>query len=100
MRQTLSMLTGQEILEIAARVEAATPGPWRAFIEGRDHYGGDDFIRTGGFDDGAPDMYVSLSYATSELPVPARSNDLDFIAAARQDIPRLLAEIERLRAGE
>ena len=28
---------------------------------------------------------------------PANDADLDFIAAARQDIPRLIAEIKRLR---
>jgi hypothetical protein len=28
---------------------------------------------------------------------PASDADLDFIAAARQDIPRLIAEVKRLR---
>ena len=37
--------------------------------------------------------------AENPTPVPvAPPADLDFIAHARQDIPRLIAEIERLRA--
>jgi hypothetical protein len=31
--------------------------------------------------------------------LPAGANDLDFIAAARQDVPRLVAEVRRLRAA-
>jgi hypothetical protein len=46
-------------------------------------------------DNAEPDMYVYR--ATSESLWPAASNDLDFIAAARQDVPRLLSEIQRLR---
>ena len=44
---------------------------------------GSDFIMTGGED-------IYLAGATSA--------DQDFIAYARQDIPKLIAEIERLRA--
>ena len=70
-----------ELEAIRARCDGATVGPWRAFVEGRDHRGGDSFIRTGGLDDGSPDLYVTN----------ATIADLDFIANARQDIPRLLA---------
>jgi hypothetical protein len=69
--------------EIDARHRAATAGPWASFVEGRDHTSGSSFIRTGGDD-------IELSGATDA--------DQDFIAHARQDIPRLLAEVERLRA--
>lgn len=64
-------------------------------MEGRDHWGGDDFIRVSDLDD-EPDMYVSRAEAGRIRP--ASSADLDLIAAARQDIPELLAEIRRLRA--
>ena len=37
-------------------------------------------------------------YVTHEAR-PAPAQDLDFIAHARQDIPRLLNEIERLRSS-
>ena len=62
----------------------------------RDHTAGDDFIRIGGFDDAQPDMYIEHYLGASSVRVPAA--DLDFIAHARQDIPRLVAEIRRLRA--
>jgi hypothetical protein len=86
-------LTEEQLAAVRARVDAATPGPWESFVEGRDHHGGDNFIRIGGLVDGWPDMYVSHEAN------PAPQEDLDFIAHARQDIPRLLTEIERLRAS-
>jgi hypothetical protein len=80
------------------RAAEATPGPWESFVEGRDHWGGDDFIRTGGLDPAQPDLYVEYSYGDERGgPVPADAKDLDFIAAARQDVPRLVAEVRRLR---
>jgi hypothetical protein len=92
-------LSDDELAEIAARAGAATKAPWECFVEGRDHSAGDNFIRTGGLDDGSPDMYVTHYYRVENpKPVPAPPADLDFIAHARQDIPRLIAEIERLRA--
>jgi len=84
-------ITEVELQKIATRVAAASKGPWQSFIEGRDHFGGDDFIRIGGLDDDEADMYVSRDRN------PASHADLDFIAGARQDIPRLIAEIKRLR---
>jgi hypothetical protein len=84
-------LTPEELDAIDARVERALPGPWWASWEGRDHTSGDSFIGTGQRDQRGPDMYVSTDNG------PAGVDDLDFIAAARQDIPRLTAEIRRLR---
>jgi hypothetical protein len=71
--------TDEELRVIAARCEAATPGPWRSYIEGRDHYAGDHFIKAAG------ECEIYLSGATEA--------DQDFIAAARQDVPRLIAAI-------
>jgi hypothetical protein len=82
------MMTEEELREIRERANAATPGPWKAFIEGRDHTSGSSFIRTNGGAD-APD--IELSGATT--------SDFDFIANARQDIENLLAEVEQLRAA-
>jgi hypothetical protein len=92
-------LTDDELDRIATRADASLPGPWEAFIEGREHSSGDDFIRTGGLDDASPDMYVTLSYWNDEPPKSATAEVLDFIAAARQDIPRLVAEVRRLRGA-
>ena len=92
-------LTDAELDEIARRAEDTTAPPWKAWVEGRDGLAGDSFIRTGGLDDDSPDMYVTLSYwKNGPASVAAEANDLDFIAAARQDVPRLVAEVRRLRA--
>jgi hypothetical protein len=80
-------VTSAEFEEIRRRCDGATPAPWESFVEGPDHLGGNDFIRTGGLDDRCPD--IELTGATVA--------DQDFIAHARQEIPRLLDEIERLR---
>ena len=85
-----------ELDAIEARCRDASPGPWRSFVEGRDHWSGDDFMRVSDLD-AEPDMYVSRAEAGSIRP--ASTADLDFIAAARQDIPKLVAEIRRMRAG-
>ena len=71
---------------VRRRCEATTIGPWISMIEGRDHTSGDSVIKRGpnGLEE---DLY--LSGGTTE--------DQDFIAHARQDIPILLDEIERLR---
>ena len=83
-----TMLSQPELQEIRRRCEAATPGPWRSFVEGRDHTSGSSFIMTGIGRTRGDD--IELHGAT-----PA---DQDFIAHARQDIPRLLDEIARLRS--
>jgi hypothetical protein len=83
-------ISDEDLDAIEQRAAAASQGPWRSYVEGRDHWGGDNSIRVGGVDH-EPDMYVSRD------TVPASIADQDFIAHARQDIPRLLAEVRRLR---
>ena len=68
---------------IRQRCDRATPGPWKSYVEGRDHDSGSSFIMTGGED-------IEL--------IGASVADQDFIAHARQDIPQLLEEIQRLKA--
>ncbi|HZZ91128.1 MAG TPA: hypothetical protein VFE23_01110 [Usitatibacter sp.] len=80
-------LSAEDLISIAARESAATPGPWKSMIEGRDHESGSSFIMTGATGHRGPD--IELHGATAA--------DYDFIAACRQDVPRLLAEIQRLR---
>jgi hypothetical protein len=70
------------LIEISQRAASATAGPWRSFVEGRDHTAGSSCIRTGGPED------LEISGATAE--------DYDFIASARQDIPYLLSLLEKL----
>ena len=76
------MITEEVLNEIELRCSKTQKGPWKAYIEGRDHESGSDFIMTGGED-------IELMGATVE--------DHDFIAQAKQDIPMLIQEIRRLR---
>ncbi len=76
-------LSDEMLDEIERRSNRATPGPWKSYVERRDHISGSDFIMTT-----AEDIY--LTGATVE--------DQDFIAHARQDVPLLLSEVRRLRA--
>ena len=80
-------LTDAELDAIQRRIDATQPGPWRSFVEGRDHTSGSSFIRTGEGESSGED--IELSGATAA--------DQDFIAAARQDLPLLLKEIRTLR---
>lgn len=84
---TRASLTESDIDAIRIRCQRATPGPWRSFVEGRDHTSGSSFIMTGGPSGRGND--IELSGATVE--------DQDFIAQARQDIPLLLEEVRRLK---
>ena len=76
-------ITEDQLKVIEQRSNRATNGPWESFVEGRDHTSGSSFIRTMGED-------IELSGASIA--------DQDFIAHARQDIPRLVREIRRLRS--
>ncbi|MCC8408306.1 hypothetical protein LJ707_05150 [Mucilaginibacter sp. UR6-1] len=77
------MITDFELNQIEARCLNASAGPWKSFIEGRDHESGSDFIMTGSDND------IELTGATQ--------TDYDFIANAKQDVPYLIAEIRKLR---
>ena len=89
--------TDEQLAEIERRAEAASPGPWQAFVEGRDHTSGDTIIRMGAFDGSHPDMYISTC-DDSGNPNRVSDADWDFVAHARQDVPRLVAEVRRLQA--
>jgi hypothetical protein len=94
-KNTHKTLLDTDILGIQHRLYATTGGDWFSIIEGRDMMGGSSFIMTNveNADDTrnpqrGEDIYL----------IGASDADMDFIAHARQDIPRLLAEIERLNA--
>lgn len=82
----IKALSNDYLTEVKKRVDAATPGPWLSFVEGRDHFSGDSFIRLS-MNDSIDDLYLH----------GASIADQDFIAHARQDIPLLLAEIDRFK---
>jgi len=81
-------ITSEKIAEIQARCDRASLGPWKSMVEGRDHMSGSSFIMTG--PPNARGADIELSGATGD--------DQDFIAHARQDVPRLLEEVRRLRS--
>ena len=73
----MSALTEERLAEIEAREKAATPGPW---------------IHDGSLNvDGPRGQTILISL------LPARLADVRFAAAARQDVPALVAEVRRLR---
>ena len=74
------------IEEIRERVEKATPGPW-AYGE----------FKTADRPDGA--LLIGPKFKSTKSGVMYRVEDANFITHAREDIPALLAEIDRLKAG-
>jgi hypothetical protein len=85
-------LTESELAELESLVQGASPGPWIA------EYGpglaGPDFIMITDWDESQPDMYVKHDDRPAAVP------DLQFIAAARNYVPRLIAEVRRCRNGD
>lgn len=81
------MISENELKQIESRCDLATPGPWISYIEGRDHTSGSHFIMTGNKINRGPDFEID----------GARLEDYDFIANAKQDIPKLIEEIKRLK---
>ena len=73
-------MTDDELSDIAARANAATPGPWRV-----GHYG----VETD--DDVICDLFDNSGDDTLVLP------DCIFIANSIMDIPALIAEVRRLQ---
>lgn len=83
-------LSDQELTALEALTRAAAPAPWVAFVQ--NGLGGDSFIRLDGLDDQfPPDMYI---HRDDKIAPDA---DIEFIAAARNHMPRLLAELRRGR---
>jgi hypothetical protein len=81
-----SFLSEAELRDIENRIAAARSGPWKSFVERRDHTSGSSFIMVGEGEHRGED--IEFTGATVA--------DQDFIAAARQDVPRLVAEIRTL----
>lgn len=72
-------LTAEELRQMRARCDVATPGPWRFMCDNQAlECAGDDILVT--MSDRRPSQ-----------------EDCDFIEKSRTDIPRLLDEVERLQ---
>ena len=80
-------LSDERIAEIRERCDKATPGPWSV-----DEESGDVWV---------PSIWRSVAIIEDlDLPLVNPAADRAFIAAARTDMPDLLAEVERLRRLE
>jgi hypothetical protein len=85
-------LSEDELAELEALAAAATPEPWTAHIDAEAPIGGESMIGLDGLpDDFPPDMYVRHDSETAPIA------DIKFIAAARNYVPRLIAEVRRFR---
>lgn len=76
-------MTEDELKAIRERADKATPGPW---------VGGD-----GEYDDVCAAIPNSNDNAVYLIIECMYKNDVSFVAHARQDIPALVAEVERLQ---
>ncbi|MDX1455916.1 MAG: hypothetical protein R3217_10720 [Gammaproteobacteria bacterium] len=75
-------LSDEALDQLEALFKQTTGGPWKSFVEGRDHSSGSDFIKTVNAD-------IELYGATRA--------DQDFIAAARNAMASLIEEIREHR---
>lgn len=87
-------LTPERLAEITARADAATEGPWLK-----------DELRDGSLIVCVERVQVSVSDGEARLfgalifeAGHATPRDVEFVAHARQDVPALLAEVDRLNA--
>lgn len=88
------MISTEYLNEIKDRLSKTTIAPWVASIEGRDHESGSHFIMTG--IPAGENIWQEKRGEDLEI-IGATIADIDFIAHARQDIPALIAEVERLQ---
>jgi len=90
-----------EIEQRAALAFAAAPTPWASFLETGGGLGGESFIRLGSDPVHDDELYVRLYRASQQIVSPDVRLDavIDFVAHAAEDIPRLIAEVRRLRTS-
>ncbi|MCX5317460.1 hypothetical protein [Streptomyces sp. NBC_00154] len=94
-------LSEADLDAMGKRTTAASPGPWVPWLETRGATGGESFIQVGpGHAEQDDEIHVHRIVGARQVLSPDRQldADLDFIAWARQDIARLIAEVRRLRA--
>ena len=82
------------LLQLMSKADRATPGPWVASIEGRDHVSGDTVILVGHPPDRGDDMYVTRDTS------PASPEDYERVAAAGTYLGALVEELLHIRGIE
>ncbi|WP_108990410.1 hypothetical protein [Streptomyces coelicoflavus] len=80
-------LTSQQLADITARAEAATPGPW--CTDAWEIYQGTEYQP-------GLSQWIGETCRGTTSPEQDRA-DAAFVAAARTDVPALLAEVRRLQ---
>lgn len=81
------MVDEKRLAEMAARAEAATPGPW--CTDDWEIYQGTEYL---------PELSFWIGETCRGTSTPEQDRaDAAFVAAARQDVPDLLVEVGRLR---
>ena len=80
-------ITNDELREIEARTNAATPGPWKATP-----HGSNVFVLWDG-----DKVRLNGRICTVDDVVQSSFTDAEFVAHARTDVPALLSEVRRLR---
>lgn len=88
--QKFGELSDEELEQIDNRIEAASSGPWFSYVAGRDAGILSNCIELGSCNELGSFRSIELTGATIA--------DQDYIANARQDLPRLLCEVRILRA--
>jgi hypothetical protein len=83
-------LSDAELTRIERLISQASPGPWISYVAGRDANAASSCIELGTCNELG-------SFRSMELTGGSVA-DQDFIAAARQDLPRLVLEVRMLRA--
>lgn len=81
----MTLLTKEELEAIQKRAEAATPGPWFWLDDGRL------------YSDSADKVIGEVIEGKDETWFDIFDTNAEFIAHAREDIPKLLVVIERLQ---
>lgn len=93
-------MTQEQLDAIQARVDGATDGPWSPWLDqdGQPHMQGRLMVgvTAGVIPDG--DTWVEGPDVNNPVAETYTPEDRTFIAHAREDVPALLAEVERLRA--
>ncbi|MER7579651.1 hypothetical protein [Kitasatospora sp. NPDC097691] len=99
--ESVEPLSKEELSAIERRVAAASPGPWVGWMESRHGIGGTSFIQLSADADEDDEIYLTRVTGGREvIGADAQTDaDIEFIAGARQDMPRLINEIRRLRAA-
>ncbi|MCO1579106.1 hypothetical protein M8C13_25480 [Crossiella sp. SN42] len=97
------ILTEAELDEIEHRANeafAVAPLPWLEYLETRYATGGCSFIALDGDSEIDHELYVSIYRGKEDWISPDTRMDavVDFIGHAAADVPRLVAEVRRLRA--